>query len=635
MTSRIIRAGLCIMAAATVAACAAPPASAPDAAPVRVAATSAPAPAAVTSAVTPVSGRLTPAQVFAAISPSVAFVDLPDSSGSGFLIKDGYLVTNAHVVWPYTKARIVFPDGSEHKDVPVVNWDLLADLAVLGPIETKLPPLALADGESLPIGSEVYLIGYPGEVEKLPQPTITRGVISRHREWDEVGLTYLQSDAQIIGGQSGGVLVSEGGQVIGVSGIEWDSFAMVASAADLAQRIARLIAGEDTSGLGDRRWQFEESATDQEFVLDNSRHARFFVLQEPKDTEVEISLSSSDELTAVARTLWGEPLGGTEPSSEISPTFTFTTPDEFPVVLEVRSLADSPQDVSLSSSVELYPQDDPDDGRAISRNQTIAGNLDYPGDLDYYNINLSAGDEIELVAEAQPYAPRLWIDYRGAPEDVKELAPYKDPMGDSWEKWTYRAPHTGRYFLVVENEGDIQIQGYVIRVKDVPATAEPEETPMPDDDLAAATLPYRSEQGIFGIRYPKDWTVQERVPGAAAAYASEEGGALEIVERDMIGLGLGKLEQGEYTNQVIDRLSATAPGFKLLAVEPFETAAGLTAETITYSDLDGARKCAALLYLHQERRAFTATYCAAPARYRELEPLIQGSFRSFTAEEGK
>ena len=359
------------------------------------------------------------------------------------------------------------------------------------------------------------------------------------------------------------------------------------------------------------------------------------MLQEPADTEVEISLSGSGELTAAALTLWGEPLGWTEPGSEISPTFTFVTPDELPVVLEVRSLSDSPMDVSLSASSELYPQNDPDDGRTTGRNQTIAGNLDYPGDIDYYNINLSAGDEIEIVSEAQPYAPRVWIDYRGAADEVKELAPPKDTMGDAWETWTYAAPHTGRYFLVVENEGDIQIQGYVVQVKSVPPTADPSETPMPDNDLAALTLQYRSEEGPFAIRYPKEWTAQESAPGVTAAYASEEGGALEIVERDMVSLGMGKLSQGEFTTQVIDRLSAAAPGFKLLSVEPFETAAGLAAETITYNDLGGTRKCTELLYLHQARYAFSATYCAAPARYRELEPLIQGSLRSFAVAEEK
>ena len=179
MKRRLVRAGLCLVAAVAMAACVAPPTQSPDAASIRAAVTGTPAPAVVTSVATLAADALTPMQIFAAISPSVAFIDLPDSSGSGFLIDGGYLVTNAHVVWPYTSARVVFPDGSEHKDVPVVNWDLLADLAVLGPVETRLPPLALADGEGLPIGSDVYLIGYPGEVEKHPQPTVTRGVISR------------------------------------------------------------------------------------------------------------------------------------------------------------------------------------------------------------------------------------------------------------------------------------------------------------------------------------------------------------------------------------------------------------------------------------------------------------------------
>ena len=125
----------------------------------------------------------------------------------------------------------------------------------------------------------------------------------------------------------------------------------------------------------------------------------------------------------------------------------------------------------------------------------------------------------------------------------------------------------------------------------------------------AATLPYRSDQGIFGIRYPKEWMAQDRAP-AAAVYASEEGGAVEIVERDMLTQGLGRIDQAEYANQVLDRLSATAPGFKLLAVEPFETAAGPTAEIITYNDLDGREN--ALRY-------FTCTKSVKPS----LRPTVR------------
>ena len=274
---------------------------------------------------TAVPGASNSAEVFKAISSSVAFIDTPTASGSGFLFEDGYVVTNAHVVWPQEKVRVVLPDGSEHKDVTVLAWDLLADLAVLGPLETRLPSLALADGESLPIGSEVYLIGYPGEVDKLPQPTITRGVLSRIREWEAAGLTYLQSDATIIGGQSGGVLVSAAGQVIGISGLGWPgptlmspglSFALVASTADLAPRIARLIAGEDPSGLGKRRWQLKDGATQHTLLLDNQRHARFFLVQEPAETEISIDLVGAGEFSAFASDSQGMMLGDVVRSTE-------------------------------------------------------------------------------------------------------------------------------------------------------------------------------------------------------------------------------------------------------------------------------------------------------------------------------
>ncbi len=208
-------------------------------------------------------------------------------------------------------------------------------------------------------------------------------------------------------------------------------------------------------------------------------------------------------------------------------------------------------------------------------------------------------------------------------------------MGDAWETWTYAAPHTGRYFLVVENEGDVQIQGYAVQIKDAPPTANPKETPLPDDDLAAMTLPYRSEQGPFAIRYPKEWKAEGRAPGVTATYASEEGGALEIVERDMVSLGMGKLAQGEYTNQVMDRLSATAPGL--------QAAFGRTLRDRSRPDRrnDHVQRPRRNAEMHRAALPASSAVClrrdllCGPRADRELEPLIQGSFRSFAVREGK
>ena len=82
-----------------------------------------------------------------------------------------------------------------------------------GPISTPQ-----ASTRRVRIGSDLFLIGYPAELEDFPQPTITRGILSRLREWESIGITYLQTDASIAGGQSGGVLVSQHGEVVGISG---------------------------------------------------------------------------------------------------------------------------------------------------------------------------------------------------------------------------------------------------------------------------------------------------------------------------------------------------------------------------------------------------------------------------------
>ena len=205
------------------------------------------------------------------------------------LIDGGYVVTNAHVVWPFDAARIVFPDGSEFHGVRVKGWDLLADFAVLGPIDTPTDTLSLVDGESLPIGTDMFLIEYPGEVEEFPQPTLARGMLSRIREWESIGITYLQTDARVIGGQSGGAVVSNMGEVIGISGLAFTEgdFGLVASSADISPRVRRIITGGDPSGLGDRRIPLEGGDLSHRVVLRNFWAQSAYVVNEPSGTVID------------------------------------------------------------------------------------------------------------------------------------------------------------------------------------------------------------------------------------------------------------------------------------------------------------------------------------------------------------
>ena len=241
---------------------------------------------------TPTPAPLTSAQIFESVSPSIVFIKTIANKGSGVLIEGGYVVTNAHVVWPYATVRVVFPDGSEFLEVPVKGLDLLADLAVLGPIDPPTGAVELVDGESLPIGSETFVIGYPKVTEEFPRPTIVRGLLSRVVEMEFVGITNLQIDAALAPGHSGSALVSDRGEVIGITGfaITDANFGVATSSGDILPRVRQLIAGEDPSQLGDRRVPLEGAALRHEIALENLWAQGSYVIDELPGSIINIDL---------------------------------------------------------------------------------------------------------------------------------------------------------------------------------------------------------------------------------------------------------------------------------------------------------------------------------------------------------
>ena len=242
--------------------------------------------------------ELSPAEVYKLISPSVPFVETSAATGSGVLIEGGYVVTNYHVVWPYESVWVVFPDGTELANVPVVGWDPMADLAVLGPVAVSAQPLTLKGVESTALGSELFLVGYPAEVDLFPQPTITRGILSRFREWERLGMTYFQTDAAIAGGQSGGALVNSKGEVVGISTFSFSEagFGLAASSADVTPIVEEPHPRRTSRpswatvgcqmGVATSRWNVN---------LRNYWDARAFVLDATAGTILEVSLEGTGD----------------------------------------------------------------------------------------------------------------------------------------------------------------------------------------------------------------------------------------------------------------------------------------------------------------------------------------------------
>ena len=139
------------------------------------------------------------------------------SVGSGFIISsDGYLITNAHVVDGANEISVTLTDKREFK-AKVVGSDKRTDVALLKIEARDLPMVAIGDPEKLRVGEWVVAIGKPFGLEN----TMTAGIVSaKGRDLPEEDLVpFIQTDAAVNPGNSGGPLFNLKGEVIGITSL--------------------------------------------------------------------------------------------------------------------------------------------------------------------------------------------------------------------------------------------------------------------------------------------------------------------------------------------------------------------------------------------------------------------------------
>lgn len=147
-------------------------------------------------------------------------------SGSGFVLTtDGYIVTNQHVVEGASALEVSFADGTL-VEAKLIGSDVQSDVAVLKiDSEQSLTPLVLGDSDSLRVGEFVLAIGNPISNEDL-YGSVTFGIISakaRQINIDGFVNEYMQTDAAVNPGNSGGPLIDMNGEVIGVTSAKYIS----------------------------------------------------------------------------------------------------------------------------------------------------------------------------------------------------------------------------------------------------------------------------------------------------------------------------------------------------------------------------------------------------------------------------
>jgi serine protease Do len=135
--------------------------------------------------------------------------------GSGFVIRaDGYIVTNRHVI---ADARVVHVRLTDGRELPatIVGADALTDIALLKVAAGLLPVLRLGSSSAVSVGDPVIAIGNPFGLGQ----SVSAGIVSARARTleDDPYIDFLQTDAAINRGNSGGPLVSVDGTVVGVT----------------------------------------------------------------------------------------------------------------------------------------------------------------------------------------------------------------------------------------------------------------------------------------------------------------------------------------------------------------------------------------------------------------------------------
>ncbi|MEY3125886.1 MAG: hypothetical protein RLZZ573_2406 [Pseudomonadota bacterium] len=137
------------------------------------------------------------------------------SQGSGFIISaDGLVLTNAHVVRDAKEVVVKLSDRREFR-AKVLGADASTDVAVLRIQATNLPVVRLGDAQQLQVGDPVLAIGSPFGFEQ----TATQGIVSAKGRSlpGDAAVPFIQTDAAVNPGNSGGPLFDSGGAVVGIN----------------------------------------------------------------------------------------------------------------------------------------------------------------------------------------------------------------------------------------------------------------------------------------------------------------------------------------------------------------------------------------------------------------------------------
>lgn len=173
--------------------------------------------------------ELTLQEIYKKVAPSVVGVSCStgssSSTGTGIIMsEDGYIITNYHVIDDSVSITVELNAGDQYK-ASLVGGDETSDLAVIKIDVHSLPAAEFGDDQQLEVGDEVAAIGNPLGLEL--KGTLTNGIVSainRDITMNGRSMTLIQTNAALNAGNSGGPLINNYGQVVGINTMKLSSY---------------------------------------------------------------------------------------------------------------------------------------------------------------------------------------------------------------------------------------------------------------------------------------------------------------------------------------------------------------------------------------------------------------------------
>ncbi len=548
--------------------------------------------------------------------------------GSGFVVEGSYIVTAAHVVWPNTVADVVFENGVEHKDVPVVSYEYLADLAFLGPIDTSAPHVEFANADNEIEGASVFVVGYPVSFAGLFAST---GYLRRNHYWRDADVAEIFVTAAVRFGMSGGTITNGKGEVIGVQLRGNENGGSGTSSNVVRNRLKRIVSGDEASLAGSRPLSKDQGTYEHKFVLRGRADTETLFFRDLSEASITIDFDTTPE---VEYGLFYE-----NGYADFSPAFHSTRSGlqdsccyygTWFVV--VRQRYDLEREVVIKSSVPLVRYHDPDDGAQLQIGQTIHAVLDTWHDSDWYTIDLKKGQLVGLRTESV-HESRMTISYPDA-------APYEIvSAGGRRGEIDYRASVDGEYTIAIQSKGEIA--GYTLSAFHIPSNSTPSNKPKKPVDTIESSAgdmlrhSFEKTSSAVHIDYPLNIAGGDHaeILGAVLFEQGFRGQTVALGKGDMkhlrrepnedIPLDLFVLRSPlvnglpVFSEQVTASREIVTPTGAPILIEDFEADEGHT---------KGVR----LAYIHEGETGFIVVFYAPADVFDEWRPVVDYCIGSFS-----